>query len=140
MIGVDSSAPALALAEESAAANGLRAKFVKADVFEELERLGSAKETFDIVIADPPPFVKSRKDLEPGREGVSQARALGGEIGGRPTACCCLRHARTISCRIVSRRSAPTGIARAERRARLIRQSGAGPDHPVHPMLRKARI
>jgi 23S rRNA (cytosine1962-C5)-methyltransferase len=27
------------------------------------------------------------------------------------------------------------GIGRAGRAARLIRQSGAGPDHPVHPML-----
>ena len=41
-----------------------RAKFIKCDVFEELERLSA--ETFDIVIADPPPFVKSKKDLEPG--------------------------------------------------------------------------
>jgi 23S rRNA (cytosine1962-C5)-methyltransferase len=27
------------------------------------------------------------------------------------------------------------GIARSGRRARLIRNAGAGPDHPVHPML-----
>jgi len=51
---------------------------VKADVFEELERLKeTAGERFDIVLADPPPFVKSKKDLEPGRESLSQAGALG---------------------------------------------------------------
>jgi 23S rRNA (cytosine1962-C5)-methyltransferase len=27
------------------------------------------------------------------------------------------------------------GLARAGRRARLIRAAGAGPDHPIHPML-----
>jgi 23S rRNA (cytosine1962-C5)-methyltransferase len=27
------------------------------------------------------------------------------------------------------------GITRTGRRAALIRQTGAGPDHPVHPML-----
>ena len=27
------------------------------------------------------------------------------------------------------------GLLRAGRRAALIRQSGAGPDHPVHPLL-----
>jgi len=48
---------------------------VKADVFEELERLKTAGETFDIVLADPPPFVKSKKDLEPGAKSLSQAGA-----------------------------------------------------------------
>jgi 23S rRNA (cytosine1962-C5)-methyltransferase len=28
-----------------------------------------------------------------------------------------------------------TGIARSGRRGALIRQAGAGPDHPVHPAL-----
>jgi len=27
------------------------------------------------------------------------------------------------------------GLARSGRRARLIRAAGAGPDHPIHPML-----
>jgi 23S rRNA (cytosine1962-C5)-methyltransferase len=27
------------------------------------------------------------------------------------------------------------GIARAERRASLIREAGSGSDHPIHPML-----
>jgi 23S rRNA (cytosine1962-C5)-methyltransferase len=27
------------------------------------------------------------------------------------------------------------GIARAGRKAALIQQAGAGPDHPIHPML-----
>jgi len=70
VICLDSSAPALALAEESARINGLansvKLQAVKADVFEELERLSAAGETFDIVVADPPPFVKSKKDLEAG--------------------------------------------------------------------------
>src|SRR5579864_1440425 len=65
-VGLDSSVPALALAEQSAAANRLNAAFVKCDVFEELERLAAANERFDLVIADPPPFVRARKDLEVG--------------------------------------------------------------------------
>ena len=51
-------------------------KFVKADVFEELERLAAAKETFDIVIADPPPFVRARKDLEPGAKAYRKLARL----------------------------------------------------------------
>jgi 23S rRNA (cytosine1962-C5)-methyltransferase len=44
------------LAEESARANGVTINAVKADVFEELERLKAAGERFDIVLADPPPL------------------------------------------------------------------------------------
>src|SRR5206468_1161080 len=64
VICLDSSAPALALAEESAAANQVRIRALKSDVFEEMERLSAGRELFDIVVADPPPFVKSKKDLE----------------------------------------------------------------------------
>ena len=51
VVCLDSSAPALALAEESARANAVTIKPVKADVFEELERLKAAGERFDIVLA-----------------------------------------------------------------------------------------
>src|SRR5438552_8983707 len=53
---IDSSAAALALADEAAAANGVSGacRFMKADAMEELERLAGASEQFDIVICDPP--------------------------------------------------------------------------------------
>jgi 23S rRNA (cytosine1962-C5)-methyltransferase len=134
VVAIDSSAPALALAEESAAANALRCQFVKADVFEELERLGAAKESFDLVIADPPPFVKSRKDLEPGAKAYRKLARLSARVaapGGLLFLASC-SHNIPLE-RFASECAA--GIARADRRARLIRTAGAGPDHPVHPML-----
>src|SRR5262249_9807204 len=134
VVAVDSSAPALALAEESAAANALPAKFVKADVFEELERLGVAAESFDLVIADPPPFVKSRKDLEPGAKAYPKLARL----SARVTAPGGLLFLASCSHNIPLERFASecaAGIQRADRRARLIRTAGAGPDHPVHPIL-----
>jgi len=134
IVAVDSSAPALALAEESAAANALRCQFVKADVFEELERLGAAKESFDLVIADPPPFVKSRKDLEPGAKAYRKLARLSARVaapGGLLLLASC-SHNIPLE-RFASECAA--GIARADRRARLIHTAGAGPDHPVHPML-----
>ncbi|MEI9990342.1 MAG: class I SAM-dependent rRNA methyltransferase [Rhizomicrobium sp.] len=134
VICLDSSAPALALAEDSAAANGVRVKGVKADVFEELERLAAAKETFDIVIADPPPFVRAKKDLEPGAKAYRKLAKLAAEVtapnGFLVLASC--SHNIPVE-RFASECAA--GLARAGRRAALIRQAGAGPDHPVHPML-----
>ncbi|MEJ0043680.1 MAG: class I SAM-dependent methyltransferase [Rhizomicrobium sp.] len=96
-ICLDSSAPALALAEESAAANAVAIKAVKADVFEEMERLAGAKEVFDIVIADPPPFVRARKDLEPGAKAYRKLARLSGGGHGRRADSCCSRRARTTS-------------------------------------------
>jgi len=132
--GLDSSAPALALAEDAAASNSLACSFVKADVFEELERLWSSKESFDVVLADPPPFVKAKKDLEVGAKAYRKLARLAANVTAKDG----LLMLASCSHNIPTERFAAecaSGIARAGRRARLIRQAGAGPDHPLHPML-----
>jgi len=136
VVALDSSAPALALAEEAAAANKVsaRTRFVKADVFEELERLAAAKERFDVVIADPPPFVKAKKDLEAGAKAYRKLARLAAGVtapGGFLLLASCSHN-------IPADRFAQEcaiGIERAGRETALLRQAGAGPDHPVHPML-----
>jgi 23S rRNA (cytosine1962-C5)-methyltransferase len=134
VVCLDSSAPALAIAEESARLNGVRIKPVKADVFEELERLKAAGESFDIVLADPPPFVKSKKDLEPGAKAYRKLARLAADItapGGVLMVASCSHN-------IPPDRFAAEcaqGLLRAGRCAAMIRQAGAGPDHPVHPLL-----
>src|SRR6201996_8701801 len=134
VVCLDSSAPALAIAEESARANDVKIKAIKADVFEELERLKAAGETFDIVLADPPPFVKSRKDLEPGAKAYRKLARLAAEV----TAPQGLLMIASCSHNIPPDRFAAEcaqGLLRTGRAATLIRQAGAGPDHPVHPLL-----
>lgn len=134
VVCLDSSAPALALAEESARANGVKIQAVKADVFEELERLVGREETFDIVIADPPPFVKSKKDLEPGAKAYRKLAKLAAQV----TAQRGILLVASCSHNIPPDRFAAecaAGIARTGRAASLIRSAGAGPDHPVHPLL-----
>ncbi|HTC83588.1 MAG TPA: class I SAM-dependent rRNA methyltransferase [Rhizomicrobium sp.] len=134
VVCLDSSAPALALAEESARANAVSIKAVKADVFEELERLKSAGERFDVVLADPPPFVKSKKDLEPGAKAYRKLARLAAEVtapGGFVMVASCSHN-------IPPERFAQEcaqGLVRAGRPATMIRQAGAGPDHPVRPLL-----
>ncbi len=134
VICLDSSAPALALAEDSASANQVSIRAVKADVFEELERLVAGKEVFDIVVADPPPFVKSKKDLEAGARAYRKLARLAGDVvapGGLVLLASCSHN-------IPADRFAAQcagGLMRGGRRATLIRSAGAGPDHPVHPML-----
>jgi Predicted SAM-dependent methyltransferases len=132
--GLESSAPAVALAEEAASAGNLKASFIKADVFEELDRLVAAKETFEIVIGDPPPFVKAKKDLETGAKAYRKLAKLSAQVtapGGFLFLASCSHN---ISMDRLAFECA-AGIARAGRNARLIHQAGAGPDHPAHPML-----
>lgn len=136
VIAVDSSAPALALAEEAAHANGVAAscQFVKADAFEELERLAAANERFDVVVADPPPFVKAKKDLEPGAKAYRKLARMAANVtapGGYLFLASCSHNMPAE--RFAS--ECAIGLQRAGRRGSLIRQGGAGPDHPVHPML-----
>jgi 23S rRNA (cytosine1962-C5)-methyltransferase len=134
--GIDSSAAALALAQDAAEANGVAAtcRFVKADVFEELPRLAERRESFDIVAADPPPFVKSRKDLEVGARAYRKLARLAASVtaanGYLLLASCSHNMPRERF-----QQECAIGIARAGRRAALIRDAGAGPDHPIHPLL-----
>jgi 23S rRNA (cytosine1962-C5)-methyltransferase len=134
VVALDSSAPALALGEDSAASNKLSVRFVRCDVTEELERLGAAKETFDIVIADPPPFVKSRKDLEAGARAYRKLARLASHLVSRGGFMLLASCSHNISDERFALECA-LGIRKAGRNARLIRRSGAGADHPIHPML-----
>jgi 23S rRNA (cytosine1962-C5)-methyltransferase len=134
VIALDSSQPALSLAEDAATANNAKVSFVKTDVFEKLEHLGTEKEMFDIVIADPPPFVKSRKDLEAGAKAYRKLARLSAAVtapGGFLLLASCSHNIDierfAAECAI--------GISRIGRKASLIRQAGAGADHPVHPSL-----
>jgi len=59
---VESSAPALALAEENLRANapGLTARFVKRDVHDFLRE---DQQSYDLIIVDPPPLARNRRDV-----------------------------------------------------------------------------
>jgi 23S rRNA (cytosine1962-C5)-methyltransferase len=136
VVGIDRSEPALALAREAASRNGVAAAcgFERAEVFEKLESLGAAAERFDIVIADPPAFVKSRKDLGPGLRGYRKlARLAAGLVapGGFLFIASCSHNVEVADFAESVRR----GLHDAGRGGRILQTSGAAPDHPVHPFL-----
>jgi 23S rRNA (cytosine1962-C5)-methyltransferase len=134
--GVDSSAPALALAQDAAAANGADkvCHFMKAEVFEELERLSAKEERFDVVSADPPPFVKSRKDLETGAKAYRKLARLAAGVTAPNGILLLASCSHNIPLERFVQECA-IGIQRSGRRASLIRSAGAGPDHLAHPFL-----
>jgi 23S rRNA (cytosine1962-C5)-methyltransferase len=68
VLGIDSSAPALALAERNRLRNGIETpiEWRRANVFEALRELGHEGKRFDAVILDPPKLVPTRANLERG--------------------------------------------------------------------------
>jgi 23S rRNA (cytosine1962-C5)-methyltransferase len=133
---LDRSEPALDLALKAAALNGVadRVKPLRGDAFETLDSLNAAKERFDLVILDPPAFVKSKKDLGPGGRAYRKLTRLGTALVARGgfllTASC--SHNMTLD---LFAEAARQGIQDAGRTARLIHTGFAGPDHPTHPAL-----
>jgi len=136
VLALDRSEPALALAAAAAALNGVgqRCRFQRADAFGELSRLVAAGERFGVVIADPPAFVKSKKDLGPGLRGYRKLARLAAalvEPGGVLFIASCSHNVEPADFAEAVRR----GLEDAERSGRILRSAGAAPDHPVHPWL-----
>ncbi len=133
---VDRSQPALTLAETSAAENGVaaRCRMVRANAFEAMERLAKSGERFDIVVADPPSFVKSKKEVQRGAQGYRKMVRLAAPLvapGGLLFAASCSPHVDASLFGEQIRR----GLAGAGRFGRILYAGGAAPDHPVHPFL-----
>ena len=136
VLGIDRSEPALALAAESAKRNGVSETcvFRRGEVFAETTALATAAERFDIVIADPPPFARSKRDVPPALRGYRKLAKLAAQAtasGGFLFLASCSHNVETADFTEAVRH----GLADAGRVARILRSTGAGPDHPVHPAL-----
>ena len=79
---VDASGFALDGVERNAALNGISEKLtcIEGDVFEALRELKAAEERFDVIIADPPAFIKRKKDLKTAKRPTAAST-------NRPCAC-----------------------------------------------------
>ena len=130
---IDRSDAALTLARQSATLNHVadQCVFDRAEVFDWLEK---NQKKFDVVIADPPAFIKSRKDAGAGLKGYQKLTRLAAKAvspGGFLLVASCSHHAEPER----FYQAVLKGVADAGRQARILRQAGAGPDHPTHPQL-----
>jgi 23S rRNA (cytosine1962-C5)-methyltransferase len=136
VLAIDSSAAALDWAAASAKLNGVdaRCRFARGEVFAELERLHAEGERFDLVIADPPAFARSKKDVGPALRGYRKLARLTATLvskGGALFMASCSHQVEPDAFAEEVRR----GIHDAQREGRVIASTGAAPDHPVHPFL-----
>ncbi|MFA5677317.1 MAG: class I SAM-dependent rRNA methyltransferase [Pseudomonas sp.] len=133
---VDSSAAALDLVEHNAVLNGVAEKMtvVEGDVMDALRELKGAGEKFDVVIADPPAFIKKRKDIRNGEAAYrrlnEQAMRLLNRDGILVSASCSMHLAEN------SLRDILLAASRHLDRNLIITERGfQGADHPVHPAI-----
>lgn len=135
-LAVDSSAPALKLAQEGAVAMGAASRFAtrQGDAFATLEALAAEGAQFDLVVCDPPAFAPSKQALEAGLRAYERVARLAAPLvapGGYLGLCSCSHAADLAAFRGANVR----GIGRAGRRAQLLHTGFAGPDHPLLPQL-----
>jgi 23S rRNA (cytosine1962-C5)-methyltransferase len=136
VLGVDGSDLALDLARQAAALNGVapRCEFVKDDVFAAAEKLLAENRRFDLVVADPPSFVKSKKDIKKGGAAYKKLARLAAGVTARHGFLFIASCSHNMTAELFAAEVA-SGLGQAGRTGRIVAIGGAGPDHPVHPHL-----
>ncbi|MDR2877499.1 MAG: class I SAM-dependent rRNA methyltransferase [Chromatiales bacterium] len=133
---VDASATALELARDNAELNSVadRVSVHQGDAFEVLKAMNDAGERFDVVIVDPPAFIKRRKDAKAGLTAYQRINRLAMQLLGDEgvlISASCSFHLSTDELRRVILQEG----AHLRRRLRVLEQHRQGPDHPVHPAI-----
>jgi 23S rRNA (cytosine1962-C5)-methyltransferase len=135
---LDSSATAIDGVRASAEMNGVAVRPVHADAFDGLRDLRDRGERFDMIVLDPPAFIKRRKDIDEGRVAYQRLNELALSVlepGGLLATCSCSFHFAESDLVAAVQRAA----ARARRFLRLVAVGGQAMDHPVHPAIPETR-
>ncbi|MGM0703111.1 MAG: class I SAM-dependent rRNA methyltransferase [Pseudomonadota bacterium] len=133
---VDASAPALERVAENAALNGLHERVAvgEGDAFEALSALRAEGERFDVVVLDPPAFIKKRKDIVSGERAYArlnrEAMRLLGRDGLLLSASCSMHLAPERLVEVVR-----GAVRHQDRHGQVIFQGHQAGDHPVHPAI-----
>jgi len=130
--GIDQSEFAVQRAAALAQQNGYdeRCSFQAANVFDDLRERERRRESFDLIILDPPAFVKNRARLPEAIRGYKEINLRALRLlrpGGFLISCSCSHHLLAEQFRALLLEAA----ADVRRPVRLLAQRGQGPDHPV---------
>lgn len=133
---VDASAPAVAAIADNARRNGFEksVRAEKADAFEYLKALREQRERYDVVILDPPAFVKRKKDLKQGALAYRRLNELAMQVLSRDgilITCSCSYHLP----RAVLLDGLQHGARHLDCNVQVLQQLQQAPDHPIHPAI-----
>ena len=132
---VDASEQALDWLDQSAEKNSFsNITSIQGNVFDVLKHLREEREKFDIVIVDPPAFIKRKKDFKEGLNAYRRVNQMAMQL--------CSRDAILVSASCSYHLPADTllqqvqGAARhLDRFVQMLEQGHQSPDHPVHPAM-----
>ena len=135
---VDASGFALDLAKQSAALNNREQDFnaLEGDAFEVLKSLAEDGEKYDVVILDPPAFVKRRKDLKEGSLAYRRINRLAMNLiknEGILVSASCSYHLGNEQ--LLNEIRQASNLANVD--CQILEQGHQGPDHPVHPAMKE---
>ena len=132
---VDASEQALDWLDNSAALNNFtNITSIQGNVFDVLKHLRAEREKFDIVIVDPPAFIKRKKDFKEGLTAYRRVNQMAMQL--------CTRDAILVSASCSHHLPVETLVQQVQSSARhldrfaqLLEPGHQGPDHPVHPAI-----
>src|SRR6202140_4634091 len=133
--GVDSSRPALEVAEQNAAINRRdlnqpEIEWIEGNAFDLLKDYSSADRRYDTIVLDPPAFAKSKRDLDAALRGYKELNLRALKMlrpGGILVTCSCSYH---VSQSNFLEMLADAALD-AHRTLRLIEVRGQARDHPI---------
>ncbi len=133
--GLDTSAAALAVAEQNLALNretlgAIPVEWVQGDAFQAMREWSDAGDEYDTIVLDPPAFAKSQRAAENAMRGYKELNLRAFKMlrpGGTLVTCSCSHHVSLQDFQAV----VASAAGDAGRRVRLIERTGAAPDHPV---------
>ena len=140
LYAVDASTAVLDRLQANAEFQGVADKVttVEGNAFDVLEALLAEGMKFDVVIVDPPAFIKRKKDFNNGISAYKKLNTLAVrmlEPNGLLMSGSCSMHLPEDNLQDLVR-----GVARhVDRHAQLVFRGGQGPDHPVHPSIPETR-
>ena len=133
---IDSSALACDLIRKNAQANNVDelVSIIHSDAFDSLQNLKQSNEKFDVIVLDPPAFVKRKKDIQQGTIAYQRLNKLAMQLllphGILTSASCSYHFSREQHLKMLS------SCAQQMRYSiQIIQDGGLGPDHPVHPAI-----
>lgn len=127
---VDVSQPALERAVKNVKRLGVDVAFLKKDVLKDLTDIPS--DSFHVVIADPPAFAKSKKDIPQAEHAYMKLNTQAFRVAkslGLVAACSCSGGVREEA----FLQAVNKGLLRSERQAKSLKTGGHAPDHPLLP-------
>ena len=128
--GVDSSRPALEVADQNATLNGREIEWIEGNAFDLLKDYAAANRRYDTIVLDPPAFAKTKRDLDSAMRGYKELNLRALKMlrpGGVLVTCSCSYHVSENGFLEMLGEAAVD----ARRSVRLIEVRGQAKDHPV---------